>query len=153
MKMKFITAIVAFSIAFGFSTVLAGLLGENNQTAQKISSLLERDIANGEKMDAIYSSHASPFEFARAVTEYVGNSQAIDDTDLPADFRIVWQAHMKAWRTHADFLSRSDCVKKRMSAEEISHIRTEQKYEIMTTWFDVLRMARRYDAVIPFNAY
>ena len=153
MKMKFITAIVAFSITFGFSTVLAGLLGENNETAQKISSLLKQDIANGQRMDQAYYSGWSSFQFAKVVSDYVDKSQAIDDTNLPADFRIAWQAHMQAWNTHANFLNRTNCVKKKMSAEEISHLTTEHKYEIMTTWLDVLRIARKYDAAIPYNAY
>ena len=151
MKMKFITAIVAFSITFGFSTVLAGLLGEN--TAQKISSLLKQDIANGQEMDAVYQAAPSSFQYAKVVSDYVDKSQAIDDTNLPADFRIAWQAHMQAWNTHANFLSRSSCMKKKMSAEEISQITTGHKYEITTTWLDVLRLARKYDAVIPDNAY
>jgi hypothetical protein len=153
MKMKFITAIVAFSITFGFSTVLAGLLGENNETAQKISSLLKQDIANGYEMDAVYQATPSSFQFAKAVSDYVDKSQAIDDTNLPADFRIAWQAHMQAWNTHANFLSRNSCMKKKMTTEEISQITTEHKYEITTTWLDVLRIARKYDAVIPYNAY
>ena len=152
MKMKFITAIVAFSITFGFSTVLAGLLGENNQTAQRISDLLKQDIANGQQMDEIYQSNSS-FEFAEAVNEYVNSSQAIDDTNLPSDFRFVWRTHMEAWRAHADFLIRTDCMRKRMSAEETSRVTIEQKYEIITTWMNVLRIARRYGAVIPSNAY
>jgi hypothetical protein len=153
MKMKFITAIVAFSITFGFSTVLAGLLGENNETAQKISSLLKQDIANGQRMDQAYHLGWSSSQFARVVSDYVDQSQAIDDTNLPADFTIAWQAHMQAWNTHANFLSRSSCMKKKMTAEEISQITTEHKYEITTTWLDVLRIARKYDAVIPYNAY
>ncbi len=151
--MKFITAVVAFSITFGFSTVLAGLLGENNQTGQKISSLLERDIANGQEMEEISRFAYSPFEYAEVVTGYVDNSQAIDDTNLPPDFRIAWQTHMQAWRTHANFLNPSNCKKKKMSAAEIPHLITKQKYEITTTWLDVLRIARRHGAVIPFNAY
>lgn len=153
MKMKFITAIVAFSITFGFSTVLAGLLGENNETAQKISSLLKQDIANGQRMDQAYHSGWSSFQYAKVVSDYVDKSQAIDDTNLPADFRTAWQAHMQAWNTHANFLSRSSCMKKKMTAEEISQITTEHKYEITTTWLDVLRIARKYDAAIPYNAY
>jgi hypothetical protein len=153
MKMKFITAIVAFSITFGFSTVLAGLLGENNETTQKISSLLKQDIANGQRMDQAYHLGWSSFQYAKVVSDYVDKSQAIDDTNLPADFRIAWQSHMQAWNTHANFLSSSSCMKKKMSAEEISHITTEHKYEITTTWLNVLRLARKYEAVIPYNAY
>lgn len=152
MKLKFITAVVAFSITFGFSTVLAGLFSPNNQTAQKISLLLQQDIANGQAMDGTYQSVFS-IEFAEAVGEYTDNSQAIDDTNLPADFRFAWRNHMQAWRAHADFLNRGGCLRKSMSAEEISQIIIEQKYEINTTWMTVLRIARRHEAVIPYNAY
>ncbi|HXH70143.1 MAG TPA: hypothetical protein VNI60_07425 [Pyrinomonadaceae bacterium] len=150
--MKFITAVVVFSITFGFSTVLAGLFAENNQTGQKISSLLQEDIQNGQEMEEMYR-FASSLDYAEAVSEYVANSQAIDDTNLPADFRFAWQAHMAAWRTHANFLNRSDCMRKRMSEEEISQILIAQKYEIMTTWMNVLRIGIKYGAVIPPNAY
>ena len=153
MKMKFITAIVAFSITFGFSTVLAGLLGENNETAQKISSLLKQDIANGQRMDQAYHSGWSSFQFAKVVSDYVDKSQAIDDTNLPADFRVAWQAHMQAWNTHANFLSRTSCVKKKMSAEEISQTIYSQSSEIDATWLNVLRIGKRHGAVIPANAY
>jgi hypothetical protein len=153
MKMKFITAIVAFSITFGFSTVLAGLLGETNETAQKISSLLKQDIANGEEMDVVYQSAPSSLQYARVVGNYVDSSQAIDDTNLPEDFRIAWREHMQAWNTHANFLSRTGCIKKKMSAGETSQVITEHRDEITTTWLNVLRLARKHGASIPYNAY
>ncbi len=153
MKLKFITAIVAFSITFGFSTALAGLFKEDNPTGQKISSLLERDIQNGQEMEQIAHLVASPFELAAKVGEYVDDSQAIDDADLPADFRFAWRTHMEAWRAHANFLSRSDCMRKRMSGEEISQTIDSQKSEIDATWLNVLRIGKRYGAVIPANAY
>ena len=151
--MKFITAVVAFSITFGFSTALAGLFGENNPTGQKISSLLEQDIQNGQEMEQIARFAPSPFEYAEEVSEYANNSQAIDDTNLPADFRVAWRTHMEAWRTYANFLNRSDSMRKRMSKEEISQIILAQKYEISVTWMNVLRIGARHGAVIPFNAY
>jgi hypothetical protein len=153
MKLKFITAIVAFSITFGFSTALAGLFKANNPTGQKISSLLKRDIQNGQEMEQIARFASSPFDYAEEVSEYADNSQAIDDTDLPADFRFAWRTHMEAWRTHANFLNRSSCMRKRMNKEEISQIMIAQKVEIDTTWMNVLKIGVRYGAVIPPNAY
>lgn len=163
MKMKFITAIVAFSITFGFSAFVAELFGangqlhssagENNRTGQEISSLLRQDIENGQEMDAACQSGASFYEYSEAVSEYAADSAAIEDVNLPPDFRFAWQAHMDAWRGHADFLEQNN-----YRSEELTEIEFFQKYskqtsEIKRTWLNVLNIAKKYGAVIPPNAY
>lgn len=161
--MKFITAIVAFSVTFGFSAFTAQLLGannqlnfraaENNRTAQEISFFLEQDIANGEEMDEICQSTDSFSEYSVAVNQYVTASESIEDVNLPPDFRFVWQAHMNAWRRHADFLKSSSYPREIISKNQFSRTFTRQDDEIKSTWLTVLNVARKYDAVIPPNAY
>ena len=161
--MKFITAIVTFSIAFGFSTFFAQLLGlnnqihfrssENNTTAQEISSLLTQDIANGEEMDEVCQSTDSLSEYSETVSNYVSASESIEDVNLPPDFRFAWQAHMNAWRRHADFLKLSSYPRENISKNQFSRTFARQNDEIQRTWFTVLNVAGKYDAVIPPNAY
>lgn len=153
MKMKSITAIVAFSIAFGFSTLFAGLFVVPNPAGEEISALLRQDIANARIRDENYQSATSSFEIAKTVDNYVVESQLIDDTNLPSDFRSAWQAHKEAWRAHANFLARVNCLKKRMSEEQLAQISTEQNYQITETWLQVLKFGNKYGAVIPFEAY
>jgi hypothetical protein len=163
MKMKFITAIVAFSITFGFSAFLTGLLGANsrlhcqatqtNRTGQEITSLLEQDIENGQESAEIYRSGASLSEYAESVGNYVDASESIEDVNLPPDFRFAWQAHMNAWRRHADFLKLNDFSREGFYERDFSLKYSNQLAEIERTWFNVLDIGRKYGAVIPPNAY
>lgn len=160
--MKFITAVAAFSIAFGFSAFLTRLFVPGNQShfqttknkrsGQEISSLLQEDIENGREREAISQEGASVFEYSEAVNEYVDASEAIEDVNLPPDFRFAWQAHMNAWRRHADFLesnfSRKDFFEKRVFQTYLN-----QRDEIERTWLNVLDIGRKYGAFIPPNAY
>ena len=102
--MKFITAVVAFSVTFGFAAFLTTLLGanqqlhfqaiENNQTAKDISAFIQQDVDNGEEMDSIAESATSLAEYSQAVTDYVDASESMEDVNLPTDFRLAWQDHM-----------------------------------------------------------
>ncbi len=160
--MKFITAIIAFSIAFGFSAFLTDLLGANNrlhfqaaetnQTAQEISSLLEQDIENGQQIDALNPSSMTLFEYSAVVGDYVDASESIEDVNLPPDFRFAWQAHMTAWRRHADFLNINSLSSNDLDETE-SRRYASQSLEIRRTWFKVLDIGKKYGAVIPPNAY
>ncbi len=153
MKMKSITAIVAFSIAFGFSALVAGLFAEPNVTGEEISALLLQDVSNGQEVDEVYQSTTSSSEYAHAVDNYAVKMDLLDDTDLPADFRAAWQAHKQAWRKYADFLACSSLLKKRMSEEQLSRIDTGLNYQIAITWLNVLKFGKKYGADIPLDAY
>ena len=52
---------------------------------------------------------------AKVVSDYVDNS-SIDDTILPADFRIPGKAHMQAGTTRK-LLRRNSCVKKKIGGK------------------------------------
>jgi hypothetical protein len=163
MKMKFITAIVAFSVTFGFSAFLTGLLGANNRlhfqaaetnrTGLEITSLLEQDIANGEESAEIYRSGASLSEYAESVGNYVDASESIEDVNLPPDFRFAWQAHMNAWRRHADSLKSHGFSREEFYERDFFLNYSNQSAEIERTWFNVLNIGKKYGAVIPPNAY
>lgn len=153
MKMKSITAIVAFSIAFGFSALVAGLFAAPNVTGDEISALLRQDIANGQEIDEVYQSTTSSSKRARAVDDYAVKMDLLDDTDLPADFRAAWQNHKQAWRAQANFLARINYLKNKMSAEEISQISDKHGLQIDMTWITVLRIGHKYGAPIPKNAF
>lgn len=162
MKMKFITAIVAFSITFGFSAFLTNLLAAdyhlqfetagNNRTGQQISAFLRQDIENGRKMDTFCKASASLPKYSEAVNEYVETSEALEDVNFPPDFRFAWQAHMKAWRSHADFLE-SHYSRKDFYEQQTYQIYSNQTGEINRTWLKVLDIGKKYGAVIPSNAY
>lgn len=161
--MKFITAVVAFSIAFGVSAFITDLLGANNRlhfqaaeinrTGLEITSLLERDIANGEESASVYRSGASLFEYAESVSDYVDASESIEDVNLPPDFRYAWQAHMNAWRRHGDFLKSNDFLNEGFYDRDFSLTYSNQTDEITRTWLNVLDIGEKYGAIIPPNAY
>ncbi len=160
--MKFITAIVAFSVTFGFSAFLTELLGANNRlhfqtteatrTGQEISSLLEQDIANGQESEAVYRSGASLSEYSESVSNYVDASESIEDVNLPPDFRFAWHAHMNAWRNHAEFLRSSGLSREELYERDFFLTYLNQNHEIERTWLNVLDIGRKYGAVIPPNA-
>ena len=153
MKLKSITAIVAFSIAFGFSALVAGLFAEPNVIGEEISALLRQDIANGQEVDEVYRFTTSSFEKARAVDDYAVKMELLDDNDLPADFRVAWREHKQAWRTQANFLARISYLRNKMTAAEIAQITDKQGIQIDMTWLNVLRISQKHGAVIPSNAF
>ncbi|HEX8248564.1 MAG TPA: hypothetical protein VF599_10355 [Pyrinomonadaceae bacterium] len=180
MRSKAVLSIIAFLAAFGISVALTPRQSKpgfapyasrggcaKTETARRITNLLERDIQYGvvldRKMSQLrqngYSRDSETYyvNFARLTNEYVTASESIDDSDLPSDFKAAWREHMKAWRVQADFLNETsyDAPRKRSygigSGPGKSY--SEQNNEINNTWFETLRIARKYDAYIPPGAY
>jgi hypothetical protein len=175
MRSKALLSIVAFLAAFGISvavtpraTKTTGITAikrgcAQTEKAQKITNLLSQDIENGRERDRKIDAHAvvewkrraNFVYFIDAVGEYADASASIDDSDLPHDFKTAWRAHMKAWEKHSGFLEEiranplNDGIGNGFSREEYS----KQTKEISETWFEVLRIARQYDAYIPAGAY
>lgn len=172
MKTKFITATVAFTAAFFLSVLLVGVPQRNfaardfavrgSETQRNLRSLLRRDIRNGRERDrelyrlqqanrsddAIYTSA----EYAEIIDEYVSASEALDDTDLPPDFRAAWHSHMKIWREHADFLnlSQDSAGNFEMDEDVIFQIVSDQDREITDTWREVILTASKYGVYVSF---
>ncbi|MBA3335744.1 MAG: hypothetical protein H0T08_09085 [Acidobacteria bacterium] len=165
MKMKYIAAIAAFTATFFLSVLLIGLPKTNFLSRHQcnikvrhtVTSLLEQDIAFGDKRDAqtnsLYLSIGSAEltytsnEYAEIVTEYVRKSESMNDSTLPPDFRLAWRNHMKAWREHMDFL---DVAKEsfftRNSEGEFFKVFEHQDQEITNTWRKVEFFGRKYGA-------
>ncbi len=159
--MKFITGIVAFTLTFIFSVVLVGFpkadflpfeIRGNNQTQQNISSLLQRDVRNGdERFDKIdFRAERSAYfaAYATAVNEYVDKSESMNDADLPTDFQSAWREHMKAWRDYANFLNK--CETKKMDDSDFAQLDKNYNREISVTWQEVLQVGREYRATLPY---
>ena len=177
MRIKNILSLIAFSAAFILSVSLVGLPQNNfyspfnqarsyRQNRENIRALLRRDVSSGSfREQTAYSliedsrNSESPFDiaaFAETTEEYVNNSQSIDDSNLPADFRAAWQAHMNAWREQSDFLNRvkadypKSAVKGEMIDDPLGLYEDEaqtfsiQTNEINLTWFKVLQTAQKY---------
>lgn len=168
MKTKHYTALFAFVATFAISATVAGffkieqgafVLWDETKTAQKITELLSKDIANGR--ERILNE-----DYAITTLSYVDNSESLDDSNLPSDFRQAWRAHMKAWRSHSDFLNNTPRY------VEVSAHRTANEYrtanessrrvrklfsqnvnEINRTWSKVLKIAEKHGAEIPAGAY
>ncbi|MGI8786773.1 MAG: hypothetical protein ACR2HG_03285 [Pyrinomonadaceae bacterium] len=164
MKMKHITAVVAFVITFGLCVLLLGVPENNlptqssrfqadNEMGQQIAFLLQEDDDNGRESGANSQLADTPFGYAEEVNQYVNHSEAIDDSNLPADFRIAWRAHLKAWRTNANFLKRSNLSNQKMTENEFYQAYNNQNREITETWLNVLNVARRYGVDVPPNVY
>lgn len=175
MRSKAVLSIIAFLAAFGISVAVTPRAAKSTvapyvkrgcaqtETARKITNLLSQDIENGRVRDETIDSFARNdisrraylVNFTIAIDQYADASAGIDDSDLPRDFKTAWREHMKAWEKHSGFLEEvranplNDGIGNGFSREEYS----KQTKEISETWFEVLRVARQYDAYIPAGAY
>jgi hypothetical protein len=181
MRSKAVLSIIAFLAAFGISVAVTPRAPKStvspyvkrgcaqSETARKITTLLSQDIENGherdEKIDSFSSEDISRraylVNFVIAIDQYADSSASINDSDLPQDFKAAWREHMTAWKNHSDFLNEYTYVPRRkadgtLSPDNAQFPRrqySEQTKEISDTWFEVLRLARKYDAYIPPDAY
>jgi hypothetical protein len=172
MRSKAVFSIIAFLAAFGISVAVTPRASKSNvapyvkrscaqtESARKITNLLSQDIENGrlrdEQIDSFgrddISRRAYLVNFEIAIDQYADASASIDDSDLPRDFKMAWREHMRAWEKHSDFLETISSSPK-VPDGNFSRVYSEQTKEISETWFEVLRIARKYDAYIPAGAY
>lgn len=152
MKTKHYSALFAFTAAFAVSAVIAQffkveqgavVFWNETKTAQKITRLLEQDIANGRE-------RTSSRDYVITTLAYVDNSESIDDANLPSDFQRAWRRHMKAWRNHSDFLIEGRGYRSKAQTERVW---LKNVNEINRTWLRVLEIARKHHAEIPADAY
>ena len=165
MKTKHITALVAFFATFVFSVGLAlyftpidsnrvkalNLFNNDKQISRRIGNVLRQDISNGVQRQNNYGE----MDNAQLITEYANKSAQIDVENLPADFQNAWFKHMNAWHNYADFMQDMENPKLRNNYDEvqISQMAGEHNSKINTTWYQVLRIAKKYGTPIPANAY
>lgn len=158
MRIKKILSLIAFFAAFAVSTSLVGLTFDS-ATAENISAFIEQDVNNGTKRDEkVYrlqrndysTSESIMSDYIAVTTDYVNKSGSMDESRLPQDFQLAWLKHMRAWHNFEDFLANNQD-----SAGNYQYKRLYREYnqEITDTWFEVLRVGKKYGATIPANAY
>ncbi|MGI8469405.1 MAG: hypothetical protein ACR2N3_13230 [Pyrinomonadaceae bacterium] len=141
------------------------------QNRQNIQTLLQQDINNGRlrnqtviSLDGIDENFQSSFnvnQIAEATEEYVDASQSMDSSNLPEDFQEAWQAHMSAWREQADYLNKINTTAKKYPSlfenkklngylfKLDSETYSSRDAEINRTWYEVLRVGRKYGVYVP----
>lgn len=173
--MKSVISIIAFTLAFGFSVVLVGLIfgfpqTENkakvleinsshkrcqNQKQRGIESLLGQDVRNGdirniELQKVFRESDSTSYEsvisdYSKLIGKYVDSSESINDSDVPSELRREWREHMKIWRDYSDFLNKTANSTEKMSNSEFSQLEDKYNAEISRTWYAVLDTAEDYN--------
>jgi hypothetical protein len=171
--MKFISSIVAFSLTFILSVVLIGVPQNTfftttshtncfNHNENNVVQLLRQDVRNGDvrryEINEIFKVAENTTDFsvelyAEYVQEYVDKSQSMDDYDLPADFQNAWRKHMKAWRDYSDFLNKLKKSSELPSYSEFIEMDRNYSMEINRTWYNTLRIGKRYDANLNYKIY
>lgn len=165
MKVKSILSLTVFIAAFLFSAALVSLTAAettisvsevspvraNEATRTTIVRFLEKDIRNGVERDrrtfGMRKNFVRSEEYLAArtqiVAQYVEQSSALDESNLPQDLQIAWLKHMRAWHNYADYLEESD------SSDPLNEDQARRyNRQINTTWYEVLRIAGTYDAFV-----
>lgn len=167
--MKTILGIIAFTLTFGLSAGLVGLLFGFPQTETetkkfnsaykyKIKSLLKRDIRNGDLRDEqIYQLRNDGIEsdstiyregYSNSINEYYLNSSSLDASNLPDDFRYAWKEHMDAWKVQTEYVKSLQSENYEEDADTAVRTYFDNSDEISRTWYQVLRIAQRYGVEI-----
>jgi hypothetical protein len=159
MRITKILSLIAFTTAFVFSTAIFGLTIDTG-TAQKISAFLQQDVSNGTSRDAevyhlqrnggFYSANSYVSTYASITSNYINQSDALDENGLPEDFQLAWLKHMSAWHKYEDFLKNNAGS---TGSRELRRLDRQYNREINSTWYDVLRVSKKYGASIPAGAY
>lgn len=152
MRTKHYAALFAFIAAFAMAAVVANffklengslVLWDETKTAQKINELLTADIANGQE-------RAFSEDSLGATLNYADEMEALDDSNLPADFRRAWREHKRAWRIQANLISNAGRYR---TDESLQRAWMRNNKEITRTWYRVLNTAKEHKAEIPAGAY
>lgn len=169
MRIKSILSLIAFFTTFIFCVTLIGLPKNNfysrfsdanysAQNRQNVRNFLWADINRGRQRNI--ESSDDLVSLADSVESYVDEAQSSDDSNLPADLRAAWQQHMNAWREHSDFLNNVKASPDRLDSYDLGNndlnlsdaemqTYSNQSNEINRTWYEVLRVGRKYGAYVP----
>lgn len=166
---RFIIGIITFFLTFGISTSIVGLLfgfpevshshSSSTLASRNIQKVLDNDVRYGEdrrraefrlyqdiKRVAIdgqlNADDAGIFKIKRAkiVENYTDLSSAINVSQTPSDFQYAWKQHMDAWSKEVQLVRSRDLFEENKSEDGLS--------EVNATWYQVLRIAKRYEAPI-----
>lgn len=128
-----------------------------SEEARSIAALLRQDISNGRERDRnLYQSKIgarTPFnqpefeDYAIIINQYVKSSSKLDASEMPQDFQIAWETHIKVWQDYAEFLNETKEITN--ISEQTLRIESNFNKDIDSTWYKVLRVGRSYGA----NAY
>lgn len=142
------------------------------QQQQNIRLLLWSDINRGRERDRkllqldgigeSFQTASNVFQIASLTEEYVDGSQSMDTSDLPTDFQAAWQAHMNAWRSQSDYFNEIKSAANNYAGDRSengkysghlfrvdSETYRNQGDEINQTWYEVLRVGRKYGVYVP----
>lgn len=167
--MKSALSIVAFTVTFGVSVVLVGLLfgfpqARTDYTRKakttcfdksryNIERLINQDVRNGDlrdykirRLNSVSPDKMTISEYTEFVNDYVNKSESMDDSGMPSDFQASWRRHMTAWRDYSDFLNEHQDSSGEMSETEFNQSDREFNSEINRTWDQTLRIGRSYGA-------
>ena len=65
---------------------------------QNILSVLRADERLGKQLDGSVPQGSSPSMIVTCVARYCAELESLDMSDCPADFRVAYREHMRAWR-------------------------------------------------------
>lgn len=170
--MKIFLGFIAFTLTFGLSASLVGILFGFPQPevksyvsdyrydsvhTNKIERFLKRDVRNGDlRNDAafdLFAGEESIKEYRKSVNDYYIKSSSMNDSNMPEDFKYAWREHMNAWKDQASYLNsledNADILGTNPSAKNYS----DNTDEINKTWYQVLRIADRYGVDIDRSYY
>lgn len=178
--MKIILGIIAFTLTFGFSAGLVGLLfgfpqpevkpfaynkKYNSVHSDKIQRLLTKDIGNGDlrnqeiyKLETNNNGFASSIykaKYRSVINDYYVKSSSINDSNLPEDFKYAWREHMNAWKKQAQYLDSLQEDKEGFAEDIDLAVKnySDNTNEINSTWYQVLRIADRYGVDVDRSYY
>ena len=170
MKAKTILSIATFFTAFAVSAFLVSLFfpastyratscftnHSTSTSANQITAFINRDVYNGREHTRIIDrilrdtprvfEHSEYPEYINAVNSYVETFPAMDVSEMPRDFRLAWRKHTKAWRDYSAFMSDSEGSLYWAGTNSKEYIDRETAYtsEIESTWYEVMRSARKH---------
>ena len=173
--MKIISGIVAFTLTFGISVALIGLVfgfpevdtkdyvstyRTKSAYASKIERFLRKDVRNGNIRDRAIDKHYTEgnsssslyfnSDYQDAVNIYYRKSNAMNDSYLPSDFKYAWREHMEAWEKQAKYMNQ---INESDSVDGVIEKYSDNTKEINDTWYQVLRIAHRYGVDIDRSYY
>lgn len=129
-------------------------------TADKIEVFISQDVSNGRERDRklyeIDRDYRPSFmsksfsDYSAVISEYVDESNALDETALPQEFQNAWRAHLKAWRDYANFLEtiKTSSDSEKLNGKAAYELESHFNAEINSTWYEVLRVGGTYGAEV-----
>jgi hypothetical protein len=141
----------------------AGCEGPADKTRAAVLRVLKADEALSQEMKRLPSS-TTPSQFARAVGTYCDGMERIETADCPADFRVAFRQHARAWReTEAPvrqlpdgfvegfFLGIFNAVLRGEGDGGVGRLQGELKRSlerVRVSWEEVERVAAKYGAAL-----